>query len=177
MLSHPSYVRHLPVLEKSPDELGRQRPRIAHRDPCLYCCPSGLRRHAGKSCLHRSGARSSSAPLSAIICHPCQFWISRSRYWTGKIRTTLRTRTNAESPGTKARQSFTWYGLAMTTASATTMLVPSHLAGIVRLNASNRSCASRVTPLPRRASRSWIFATVELSRAFNARISRGWSGG
>jgi hypothetical protein len=90
-----------------------------------------------------------------------------------KIRTTLRTRANAESPGTKGRQSFTRYGLAMTTASATTMLVPSHFAGIVRLNASNRSCASRVTPLPRRASRSWIFATVELSRAFNARISRG----
>ena len=65
----------------------------------------------------------------------------------------------------------------MITVSVTIILAPSHRVGIVRLNASNRSCASRVTPLPRRASPSCIFATALASRFFKARMSRACSGG
>ena len=86
--------------------------------------------------------------------------------------TTMRTRERAAvSPATKGRQSSGRYGAAMETASATMILDPSHLAGIVRLNASKRSCASRVTPLPRRASLSCSLPTAVASRVFNERIS------
>lgn len=88
------------------------------------------------------------------------------------VRTTFLTRVNAAvSPATSGRQSSTRYGGEMITASATTMLVLSHLAGVVRLNASNRPCASRVTPFPRRASPSCALVTAAASRAFRARVS------
>jgi hypothetical protein len=57
------------------------------------------------------------------------------------------------------------------------MLIPSHLAGSVLWNASNSSCASFVTPFPRRFSRSWSLATAAASLAFRARISRVWRAG
>jgi hypothetical protein len=63
------------------------------------------------------------------------------------------------------------------TASATTMLGPSHRAGIVRLNASKISCASLVTPFPRRASLSCNLATALASRALKARMSSACTGG
>jgi hypothetical protein len=94
------------------------------------------------------------------------------------VLTTLRTRVRAaESPATKGLQSSTRYGFEITTASAMMILAPSHRAGMVRLNASKISCASRVTPLPRRASVSCSLATALASRAFRARVSSAWIGG
>lgn len=65
----------------------------------------------------------------------------------------------------------------METASATIILVPSQRAGIVRLKASNSSCASCETPFPRRASPSRALPIAVISLFFRARMSRACTGG
>ena len=76
-----------------------------------------------------------------------------------------------------ALQSSGLYGASITTASDTTISFPSHLVGNVRLMRSNISCASRLTPLPLRASSALRRAIVLSRRDWRAEWSRGGSSG
>ena len=76
-----------------------------------------------------------------------------------------------------ALQSSPRYGLEMTTASITTILVPSHLVGSVRFKASKISCPSLVTDLFFRAAASCKRATAALARARYKAVGTEESGG
>ncbi len=59
----------------------------------------------------------------------------------------------------------------------TTILVPSHLVGSVRVKASKISCASLVTDLFFRAAASCKRATAALARESNSAVGMGERGG
>lgn len=92
--------------------------------------------------------------------------------------TTFFTLANAEACWPAAAlQSSPRYGLEITTASMTTILVPSHLVGSVRFKASKISCPSFVTDLFFRAAASCKRATAALARARYSDVGTEESGG